>query len=381
MKRRTPNAAGRTLPPPPGRRVATPPGPRRKRAAAIAATGLLLAGVAVLGCLWLRAQSDRSDGLRLAEAGKLAEAEPPLLRALDRDGADVEVLAALTRVKLASPDPASALPFLSKWCDLKPGDAEPFRRRMDLRHRIARGRWNAADRLRGMEEAAADGRRVLEIEPADDAVRREVVWLLIQLGRYEEAETECRVSLRSAPQDGWLHYLLARSLDGQSKRAEAAQVLDPVVRAQPRFADGLLLRARLYTESDQPAQAVPLLRQALALDTCPRRECLYQLGLALAATGEKDEAARVMAEVDFLNLKGSMTADAAPDTEAMRVQLAEALLGMGKLTEAREQLDRVLAETPDFPPAHRVLAVYCDRVGRPEEAAQHRRLAGRRDRP
>lgn len=355
--------------------------PDWQRRVAVFAVALLIVGIAVLGWRWQRALSDRADGLQLAKDGKAAEAEPLLLAALERDGTDAEVLTALTRLKLKSSDPASALPFLTKWCDLKPGEAEPYRLRMDLRHRVARGRWSATDRLREMEEAVGDGRRVLELEPANDGVRREVIWLLLQVGRHEEAERECRISLRSAPSDVWLHYLLARSLHGQSKRAEAEQALDPVVRSQPRFAEGLLLRARLYTEADRPDLAVPLLRQALAQDTCPRRECLYQLGLALAATGEKDEAGRVMAEVNLLTLKGSMTADAAPETESMRVQLAEAMLGMGKAAEAKEQLDRVLAETPDFPPAHRVLAVYFDRLGKPEAAANHRRLAGRKDRP
>jgi tetratricopeptide (TPR) repeat protein len=359
----------------------TAAGLRWKRKVAAAAAALLVTSLAVLGWRWQRAQFDRTDGLRLAQDGKAADAEPLLLAALARDGDDVEILAALARLKRKGPDPASALPLLTRWCELRSADAEPFRLRMDLRHRIARGRWSAADRLRDTEQAAADGRRVLELEPTDDAVRREVVWLLLQVGRYEEAERECRVCLRRAPEDGWLHYLLARSLHGQSRRAEAGQALDPVVRSQPRFADALLLRARLYAEADRPELAIPLLRQALALDTCPRRECLYQLGLALAATGERDEADRVMAEVNLLTLKGSMTADAAPETESMRVQIAEAMLGMGRLAEAKEQLDRVLAESPDFAPAHRVLALYFDRSGKPDEAAHHRRLAGRKDRP
>jgi Tfp pilus assembly protein PilF len=355
--------------------------PRWKRRVAIPAVAVLVVGVAVLGGRWQRAVSDRADGLRLAQDGKAAEAEPLLLAALDRDGADAEVLAALARLKFKGPDPASALPLLTRWCDLKPEEAEPYRLRMDLRHRTARGRWGAADRLRDMEQAADDGRRVLELEPANDAVRREVAWLLLQVGRYEEAERECRISLRSTPGDGWLHYLLARSLHGQSRRAEAEQVLDPVVRSQPRFADGLLLRAKLYAEADRPDLATLLLRQALTLDTCPRREVLYQLGLALAATGQTDEAGRVMAEVNLLTLKGSVAADAAPETASMRVQIAEAMLGMGRPAEAKEQLDRVLAEAPGFAPAHRVLAAYFDRAGKPEEAARHRRLAGRKDPP
>jgi Tfp pilus assembly protein PilF len=346
---------------------------------AIAVFAVVIITAAVLGWRAQRATADRAEGLRLAKAGKVNEAEPLLVTAWNRDGSDVEVTAALARVKLTSADPAAALPYLTRWCDLRPNEAKPFQLRMDLRHRTARGRWAAADRLKDLDDAAADGKRVLDLDPGNEAVRREVALIFIQVGRFPEAETECRYVLASAPLDGWMNYLLAFSLHGQGKWAAAEKFLDPVIRAEPRFADGLLLRAKLHVESDQPVKAIPLLRQALALDNCPRRECLYQLGLALAATGDTAGAEQVMAEVTLMSLNGSMAADAAPETKAMRVQIAEAMLGMGRLKEAKEQLDKVVAETPDFGPAHRVLAIYYDRISQPDRAAEHRRRAAGKD--
>jgi tetratricopeptide (TPR) repeat protein len=277
---------------------------------------------------------------------------------------DVEAVVAAVRQALAGPDPAAAEEPLSKWCELRPDDPEPFRLRMDLRHRIARGRWGQADRLRGMDDALADGKRVLELDGGDDAVRREVAWLAVQTGRYAEAEAACRRGLRIAPNDGWLHYLLAKACHPQGKRAEAEAALDPVVKAQPKFADALLLRAVLHREADQPDRAIPLLRQALALDTAPRRECLYQLGLALAAAGQHDEAKRVLAEVDVLSLKGAIAKDHFPNNPAMRVQVAEALLAAGKLDDAGKELDAALAEDPNLGPARRLKAEYRRLTGR-----------------
>jgi predicted Zn-dependent protease len=318
----------------------------------------------------------REAALRLAKEGKLADAEPLLVRAAERDGTDAEVIAELAMAKLGGTDADAAHRYLSRWCELRPTEARPFQLRMDLRHRTARGMRSPADRVRMMEAALADGRRVLELDPGNDAVRREVVWLALHAGQHAEAEAESRQSLASAPDDPWLNYLHARILHTRGRRDEAAAVLDPVVRAQPGFTDALLLRATLFHEADQSVRAVPLLRQALEQKGCPRRDCLYRLGLALAAAGQEEEARKVMAEVELLNLTWSVTNDRFPKNPAMRVQIAEAMLGVGRADEANAELDAVLAAAPDFAPAHRVKALYYDRIGQPDRAAEHRRRGG-----
>ena len=297
------------------------------------------------------------------------------MRADERDGNDAEVVAVLTLAKLGGTDTAAAERYLSRWCDLRPEEARPFQLRMDLRHRIARGAAIQADRTSVMDTALADGRRVLELEPSNDAVRREVVWLALSVGRHADAEAQCRLCLTAAPYDPWMNFLLAKVLYARGRRIEAATALDLVVRTAPGFGDALLLRAILYHESDQPDQAVPLLRQALSLKGSPRRDCLYHLGLVLAASGQDEEARKVMAEVDLLNLTGAVTNDHFPNNPAMRVQIAEAMIGVGRIAEANAELDTVLQGDPDFAPAHRVKAIYYDRVGQPELAAKHLRRA------
>jgi len=353
--------------------VGRPPGARRRATWAAVAVLAALGGV-----FWLAGSGSgpREEGLRLAKQGKLAEAEPLLVRAIERDGDDAEVVAALALAKLGGTDAEAADRHLSRWCELRPAEARPFQLRMDLRHRTARGMRLPADRVRMMELALADGRRVLELDPANDGVRREVVWLAMQVGRLADAEAECRRCLAAAPSDPWLNYLHAKALHAQGRRAEAEAALDPVVRAQPVFADALLLRATLHHEAGRPERAVPLLRQALEQKGCPRRDCLYRLGLALAATGEAEEARKVLAEVDLLNLTWAVTNDHFPNNPAMRVQIAEAMLGVGRASEANAELDAVLAVAPDFAPAHRVKALYYERMGQPDRAAEHRRRAG-----
>ena len=342
----------------------------------VLAVAALLLG-ATIYWRWDVTTDRRDEALRLAKEGRLAEAEPLLLAAVERDGNDAEVVAALALAKLGDTDASAAEQYLSRWCELRPAEARPFQLRMDLRHRVARGLVIQADRHRVMETALSDGRRVLEIDPANDLVRREVAWLALQVGRYADAEAECRRCLLAAPLDGWLSYLLAKICHAQGKRADAEAAIDPIVRARPDFAEALLLRAVLYYEAEQPDRAVPLLRQALALKGCPRRECLYRLGLALGAVGQADEARKAFAEVDLLNLTGAVANDHFPNNPAMRVQVAEAMLGAGRLADANAELDAILAEAPDFAPAHRAKAAYHDRVGQPAQAAEHRRRAGR----
>jgi tetratricopeptide (TPR) repeat protein len=277
---------------------------------------------------------------------------------------------------LASPEPAQAVEPLTRWCELDPNNPEPYRLRMHIRHRMALGKWSKSDQLRMMEEAWADGECALALDPAPDEVRREVTWLAILVGRYSTAEAHARRCLASAPNDGWSHYLLAKACHLQGKREEAVRALDPVVKSQPKFADALVLRAMLYREADQPEQAIPLLRQVLTMGTTSRRERLYQLGLALAAAGQSDEAKRVMAEVDLMSLKSAIANDHFPNNPAMRVQIAEAQLAAGNLTDAAKELDAALAEDPDFAPAHRAKATYHEKRGEPHLAAEHRRRIG-----
>jgi tetratricopeptide (TPR) repeat protein len=317
---------------------------------------LLLAAVAaaLLTSRWLHARSERQEALRLAGLGRFTQARPLLDSALARDPRDVEVLTQLALGTLTD-EPDAAEGYLTRWSALRPGEPQPYRLRMALRHERGRRERSAAEQLRLLGEALDDGQRVLELEPDDDRIRREVVWLMLRVGRFADAEATCRICLARAPGDPWLLYLQARALHGRGDRAAAEAVLDPVVASQPGFAEALLLRATLHREAGRPGLAVPLLRQALALKSALRKECLYQLGLALGAAGQDGEARRVLAELELLNLQEWIARDQLPTTPAVRVQLAELMLAAGKTTEARAVLDAVLKEVPDFAPALQAL--------------------------
>ncbi len=338
---------------------------------------VLAMGAVAVSFLWsaYQARHERAEGLRAAQLGRTSDAEPLLRRALERDPDDLDVVKALALGLLGIEELAEAEPHLSRWCALRPDDAEPFKHRMDLRHRRARAAPVAADQRRIMEEALADGQRALELDPQDDPVAGEVVWLLMQVGRFEEADQLCRRCLRRQPNDPWLAYLQAKIGHALGADAEAQALLDALLQQHPRFTRGLLLRAVLYNEAGEPDRAVPLLRQVLSLDRDRQQEARYQLSLALARTGQAEEARRVMAAVHKDNLDKLLASANNPDTPVVKLQVAETRLAAGQEEEALRLLTALLEQDPGFAPAHRLLASYYERQGEPERAAEHRRQA------
>jgi predicted Zn-dependent protease len=322
-----------------------------------------------------RVRQERADALQAAHAGRWGDAEPLLRRALERNPDDVEAIKALALGHLGTGQLAEAEPYLSRWCTLRPDDAEPFKFRMDVRHRRARTAPNAAEQQRVMEEAVADGQRALPLGPNDDRIAQEVVWLLMRVGRFDEADSLCRDCLRRQPDDPWLTYLLAKISHGREDPTKARALLDALLKREPRFTPGLLLRAVLYNEAGESGEAVPLLRQVLALDRDDPKEARYQLSLALARTGQAEEAQRLMAEVQRDNLNRLLAATHDPDTPGVKLQRAEIYLAGDQEAEALRLLAPMLEHDPGSAAAHALLADYYAQKGQLERAAEHRRRA------
>jgi predicted Zn-dependent protease len=332
----------------PLRRPARPLRSRRRphwQLALVFVAGAVLATSALLGGWWLHGWLERREALSLAQQGRFAEAEPLLQRVLERQGNDLAIVKALALGQLEANKLSEAELSLGRWCALRPNDAEPFRRRMDLRLRLKR-----------LPEAIADGQRVLELEPDQDTLRRQMAQWLKTTGRLTEAEQECRRCLERQPKDPELLYLLAEIYQGQGRNAEAASILDPLVRNYPRFTAARLGRAILYYDANQPAQAIPLLRQVVAQDPAFQQIARYYLSLALDRTGQTDEAQRLMGDqqgrqvLDFLGGNGSSA------NLDLQVRLAESLLGSGKPDDALRLLEKILEQDPNSAAAQQLLA-------------------------
>src|SRR5262245_11166675 len=146
------------------------------------------AAAAVLGLLGLCAYAllrgpehgaARHEALELLATDGFDAAESRLQLVGDQNPGDVEVVRALAQGYLDARRSGEAEVYLNRWCDLRPGQPEPYRRRLDL--------WNQQQK---MLPALADAERVLRLDPADVPTRRQLAHLLFVAGRYDQAERE-----------------------------------------------------------------------------------------------------------------------------------------------------------------------------------------------
>ncbi len=346
------------------------PGGRRR--------GLALALVGIVGVtgvvFWPRfvAHSERAAGLQAAQAGRWDVAEPLLRRGMVRNGNDLHIVQAMALGYVAAGQLVQAEESLDRWCLLRPNDAEPFKHRMDVRHKRARTAEAMSQRSL-QEKALADGKRALELGSWDGPVAQEVVWLMMQVGDYEAADPLCRRCLQERPDDPWLSFLTASIAHTRGANLPARQILDALLAHYPQFTRGQLLRAELHLEGGEADKAVPLLRQILAHDPAYRHQARYLLGLALARSGHAEEAAREMNEVQNRNLDRLLAATHDPEAAGVKLVRAEALLASGQEEEALRLLAPIFAQDPGFGPGHSLLASYYERLAQPAKAAEHRR--------
>ena len=346
-----------------------PPPPANWRRPAVVFIIVLIVGGG--GALFLldRTSRDRRDGLEAAKAGDFKKAEPLLKRALEREPDEVEIVEALARGYIRERDPANAEAYLGKWVQLRPDAPEPRKLRMEF--------YQQAKKL---EEAYPDAQKLLSLDPGNSQLRRTVMGLAFGLGEFASAEEHCRSLIRDFPKDDGLQVMLANVRRARGDPAEAATILDRVLKVNPTHGGALQVRAVLFEEANQPGDAIPLLREALRLDPSQYRKVGMRLAVMLERTGQSAEAEKVLAEVrrlqDVMTIEEGVLAQ--PDNLELRVRAGEQLLAAGHHADGVKMLLTVFNIDPTNRPAHRALAAHFEKIGQPDRAAQHRRAAEQR---
>ncbi len=301
-----------------------------------------------LASWWADRQRRHDVALSLARNGNPADAIPSLQRALEDDPNDADLLGELAIAELKSGALLTNVePLLTRWCELRPKDAAPWKLRMDVRSRLG----NAVGALE-------DGRHVLTLSPDDAEVRELVAELLLASGNFAEAEAECRRCLDARPdRRPPLLYLLAKVYKADDKPDRAAAVLDELLRDRPDFTPAVVLRGTLLVEAEQFDRAVAVLEPALGQDPSYRQAVLYQLGTALVRSGQGERGRRLLDEMRQLQDADRLLKDVGqqPDNLDLKVRAAEALLRVGRRDEARGLLDQVLARDAQNAAARRLL--------------------------
>ncbi|GAB3099868.1 tetratricopeptide repeat-containing sulfotransferase family protein [Lysobacter terrae] len=233
----------------------------------------------------------------LCELGRALEAREPLERALALGARDAAVHFAMARALAAAGELRPALAHAEQALARDPGDFE-FRL---LRAQLLGGldEWNAAH---GEVDA-------LLRQPLDAAQRCELGYLLSRGGSHDAAERVFAEVLRDDPgqTDARIGAVLAlerlNRLDAALReRATLESQLD--ASARERLSDKLLqLDARLAGRQNDPAAARAKLEALLSrpdLDITTRISFGFDLGAALAKTGDVDGAMKAFAEAHAL---------------------------------------------------------------------------------
>jgi predicted Zn-dependent protease len=327
----------------------------------------LLALAAAIGWRWFQDRADRAQALDLARQNRFDTAEPLLLSLYERHPRDVEIVRALALGYFGARRYPEAEPFLNRWCELRPEEPEPYRRRFDL--------WMKQENV---ALALADAEQVLKRDPNDFEIRLVRVQLLVLDGQYATAGQEAMRGLQAQPNNVQLQYLLAKSAQEQQRPAEAAHLAERILQTRPDFTPALQLQAELYLEAGQPEPAIRLLRQAAAKAGPEQVAVLYQLSTALTRAGREDEAKQALAEMQYRRALAIWSQNEhRDDNPALQARVVEPLLASGKADEAVRFLQAVLTRNPKAPSGtHELLAQCYERQGHPERAAEHRRRGG-----
>jgi len=194
------------------------------------------------------------------------------------------------------------------------------------------------------DEALAAGRpaaaaewlaRALVAMPGDDHARLRLALLQMERGKAGEAATLALELLPRQPRCPGILQLVGQGLLAEGRTAEAIPILERLVAVTPDAAEARSLLGTALLVERRMAEAVAQLRRAAELDPTPVRRS--NLALALTYAGAADEAVEILER---------LTVDR-PDDGGAWVNYGIALVGLGRLDDARAAFQKALAIDPD----------------------------------
>ncbi len=209
--------------------------------------------------------------------------------------------------------------------DIQPADADAYANLGT----VADGAGRADEARRYFEQA-------LRIDPTQPVAHNNLARLLIAEGKSEEAIPHLETALRRDPMQGESYINLGLALldrgdlDGAEHALHRAGEILPEAPAVPNDLGIIALRR------DRPEAALAEFRRAAALDA-GFAEARFNMALAFRALGRDAEAIEALRAAIRLR----------PDYVAAEATLAELLRSAGRVDEAAEHLDAALRAAPD----------------------------------
>jgi tetratricopeptide (TPR) repeat protein len=199
-----------------------------------------------------------------------------------------------------------------------------------------RSQGNAALARGDFDDAAECYRRAIEADAADPHARVSLAYVLLEQGHAAQAAESLRhavaLAARGSETLADAHYLLAQAQRALGQADHALESLRASLAARPGFEQALQDLVPLLVQSQCLDEAVAVARRAVASQATSA--CLMQLGQALHARGDGDEALAVV--------EAALARE--PDNAAARNSRATLLLEMGRASEALGGFDQVIAK-------------------------------------
>jgi Tfp pilus assembly protein PilF len=310
------------------------------------------------------------EGVLLAAQRDPRLYEEYLFDSLRRDHPDRNlILEAFARGYLGLLELPKALHCLDLWLE-RDGDAiQALNWRGDVRERLGE-----------FEQAQADFRRVVTLDPEQDQARIRLARLLLRKRQLQEAAEHFELAHQHRPEDVEVLRGLARCRAEQDRREEAEQLLDRALALQPDDVLTLTQRGCLALEAGHLAAADNALRRAVTLAPF-EREPLFNFSRCLQAQGKQQEAQQwqerlAQVEADLTLVKKLMAqALAAPGDPNPRRELGIIFLRNHQEKEGLRWLGSALQCDPRHSLTHQVLADYFEKQGSAELASRHRQFA------
>jgi predicted Zn-dependent protease len=309
--------------------------------------------------------------LLLATAGHLDEVEEYLHRraAQSPDEAPL-VWEALAQGYARVYRVLDALAVLERWLERRPDDVQAL---------VVRG--NVYRQVKASQNAAADFRRAVELDPGRDDARWGLAVSLVEIGRYQEALTHLEQLRPRRAGDPELRVRVARCYARLDRRDEARRLLEEVLAEHPDNGPALLNLGQLLVQAGRPQEAEPWLHKAVRAMP-PSYPANYALYDCLNKQNKSAEARAQLAVADAIKGRLDRVAEittrqlsARPHDPALHCELGTLFIRGGHPDVGERWLLSALQQDPNYRPAHAALADFYRRRGDLERAALHRRQA------
>ena len=219
------------------------------------------------------------------------------------------------------------------------------------------------------ETAATFFKKALEGDPESEKILRYLIACYIQLNQNDNAVLYMTKLSDVDSKDFDVHYTLANIHEGEGRLDEAITEYERACRSQIDNVDKMVLAnalyrlAHLYMTKNEPAKAIPCLKDIVKLAPPGDMSGLHtEIGMAYIEAGEYAKAREELETSEKLN----------PSLPVTRLYLAIAYDELGELDKAIAEANTFLEASPNEWPAHAFLAGLYAKAEKNEDANLHR---------